>query len=136
MNILFAIVAVASAGRVTFYTPMPWHHGACGWALKDPTHLGWCAIGPSDGGKSWQSPKCGQKIYGWNNRGKFECTVADECPECERGHLDLTLGAFLQVCTKQEGVCDIYWQWEGLNRTEPVKSSLSLGKRNATTVIV
>lgn len=100
-----AAVALATPGKCTYYEYGG--TGACGTPIAKGVAI--CALGKSD---NWKA-HCGKKIHFSNSKGSGSCEVRDECPECEEGHLDMTLAAFLKVCTVKEGVCKIDWHFEG-----------------------
>jgi len=61
---------------------------------------------------NWKSHS-GKTIEFSNGKGSGTCEVRDECTGCEKGHIDMTLAAFLHVCTVEEGVCNIKWRIKG-----------------------
>ena len=84
--------------------------GACGTPITEGVAI--CAMSPAD---DWKS-HCGKTIEFSNDKGSGTCEVRDECPECKQGHLDMTLAAFLNVCTIKEGICSIAWNFKGSNQ--------------------
>ena len=93
------------AGKCTYYNYGG--TGACGSPIAKGVAI--CAMGQAD---DWKS-HCGKTIEFSNGKGSGTCEVRDECPECQKGHLDMTLAAFLHVCTVEEGVCAITWRIQG-----------------------
>ena len=59
------------------------------------------AMGPTDYGNS---ATCGACVEVTRDDGQsVTVTVADQCPECQAGHIDLSRAAFLQIGTESEG---------------------------------
>lgn len=52
---------------------------------------------------------CGQTVWIQGNGKTIEATVADTCPTCESGSLDLSVGAFQQLSGLDAGVVPITW---------------------------
>jgi hypothetical protein len=51
---------------------------------------------------------CGKIVTPKNPNGDTAtCEVRDECPSCESGQVDLTLAAFLPICTVSQGICTL-----------------------------
>merc|ERR1711924_94996 len=135
--LLFANVATASAAVATYFRPGTPSggstQGSCGWQLSNPETLGWVSLGPIDGhyspGHSYKFPMCGKKVYGWRSVGSqqyhFEGTIANACTECEKDHLDLTLGAYNSICPDKPSHCYLYWKYEGANETRSMKAFVS-----------
>ncbi|TYJ58396.1 hypothetical protein B9479_000942 [Cryptococcus floricola] len=94
-----------STGTATYYTANG--DGACGWSITDDQEL--VAVNSDQ----YDASKCGQKIWVWNSatqRIAFP-TVADECPTCSSGDLDMsgTLFAYLADGDMDQGVFDMKW---------------------------
>ncbi|KGB78312.2 hypothetical protein CNBG_3874 [Cryptococcus deuterogattii R265] len=104
---------VYTGGYATFYS-QDGVAGACGTMHSDSDYV--IAI---DSNGWWQdyesndnSPYCGKQITLTNtNNGKsVTATVADVCPTCETNNsLDLSIGAFNQIATEEEGMVPITW---------------------------
>lgn len=59
-----------------------------------------------------QSALCGKQVHIKNTKnGKtVTVTVADDCPTCENENsIDLSVGAFTQIATEEEGMVPIEW---------------------------
>lgn len=66
------------------------------------------------GDSSAASPLCGKKVFIKNTKnGKsVTVTVADDCPTCENeSSIDLSVGAFTQIATEEEGMVPIEWNY-------------------------
>lgn len=106
---------VYTGGYATFYS-QDGVAGACGTMHSDSDYV--IAI---DSNGWWQdyesndnSPYCGKQITLTNtNNGKsVTATVADVCPTCETNNsLDLSIGAFNQIATEEEGMVPITWSF-------------------------
>jgi expansin (peptidoglycan-binding protein) len=58
------------------------------------------------------SPFCGKRvrIKRKDNGKTVDVTIRDACEGCETESLDLSLGAFKEIGTLDEGVIDISWE--------------------------
>ncbi|TCD64649.1 hypothetical protein EIP91_003809 [Steccherinum ochraceum] len=60
------------------------------------------------------SPLCGKQVEITNTKNgkKVTVTVADDCPTCNNGNsIDLSVGAFTQIATKDDGEVPISWRF-------------------------
>ncbi len=57
---------------------------------------------------NWQQSDCGKKIRITNSKtgATVDVTVADSCPSCEAGHIDLSTGAFDKLGSEVDGLLD------------------------------
>ncbi len=55
------------------------------------------------------SAACGQCVRVEGPKGEVTVRIVDQCPECGRGHLDLSREAFAQVAAVAEGRVPIRW---------------------------
>jgi len=87
--------------------------GACGQVHSDSDYI--AAIDQTRYGDSGAvSSLCGtQVIITNNNNGKtVTVTIADDCPTCDNENsIDLSLGAFTQIATEEEGEVPITWEY-------------------------
>lgn len=101
-----------SGGVATFYTQNN-QAGACGNVHSDNDLI--CAMDQARYGDPGQvSPLCGKQVLIKNtNNGKtVNVTVADDCPTCENENsIDLSMGAFTQIATEEEGEVPIEWSY-------------------------
>jgi len=85
--------------------------GACGTVHADSFHV--VALDYRTYGNTSQKSKyCGKTIHITNTKnGKtVDAIVGDACPTCESsGSVDLSVGAFLEIATKEEGEVPIKW---------------------------
>ena len=77
--------------------------GSCGWVSSDDSAV--AAINSAQ----MDSSLCGQKIYIQANGKTIEATVADTCPTCDWGSVDLSVGAFQQLSSLDTGIFPITW---------------------------
>jgi expansin (peptidoglycan-binding protein) len=94
-------------GSVTFYDPSGQVN--CSFPMSGSSVLNVStgngeyivAMGPTDYGNS---ATCGACVEVTRDDGQsVTVTVADQCPECQAGHIDLSRAAFLQIGTESEG---------------------------------
>lgn len=52
---------------------------------------------------------CGQPVWIQHNGKTIQATVADTCPTCDSGSLDLSVGAFQQLSGLDAGMVPINW---------------------------
>lgn len=120
--LFFALATVLSA---TSATPVPeqglekrartgqgtWYNtglGACGWTNKDSDKV--VALPTAVYGSG---SHCGKTVHIKNTKnGKTAtATVADECPGCGNGGLDMTPGLFKTLGNLDDGVIPISWDF-------------------------
>jgi hypothetical protein len=87
--------------------------GACGTVHSDSDLI--AAIDQDRYGNSGEvSALCGQqvKITNTQNGKTVTVTIADDCPTCENANsIDLSVGAFTQIATEEQGEVPITWQY-------------------------
>ncbi|KZT42033.1 barwin-like endoglucanase [Sistotremastrum suecicum HHB10207 ss-3] len=87
--------------------------GACGTVHQDSDFI--AAIDQDRYGNSGNaSPLCGKqvRITNTNNQKSVTVTIADDCPTCINSNsIDLSVGAFTQIATEEEGEVPIKWQF-------------------------
>ncbi|KAI0362135.1 barwin-like endoglucanase [Trametes cingulata] len=87
--------------------------GACGAVNPDSAHIAAMQT-ERYGDLSRKSSLCGQqvKITNKNNGKSVVVTIADACPTCGTGNdIDLSVGAFTQIATEEEGEVPISWEF-------------------------
>jgi expansin len=89
------------SGRATFYTLTGLPN--CGYPDAAATGT-YVALSPADFGGS---AACGTVFDVTGPRGTVRVTVADQCPECEAGHLDLAPAAFARIADPVAGIVPI-----------------------------
>ncbi|WVN90788.1 uncharacterized protein L203_106031 [Cryptococcus depauperatus CBS 7841] len=94
-----------SQGIATFYAANG--NGACGWGIHDDEYV--VAVNSAQ----YDQSKCGQKIWVWNSKTERIAfpTIADECPSCNDGNIDLSGGLFgyLSNGDYDAGIFDVKW---------------------------
>lgn len=89
-------------GLITFYDGDG--RGACGFDASDSNFT---AINA----EQWAgSAVCGTCIEVTGPKGKIVVRTVDLCPECKRGHLDLSRAAFTQIADPKLGRVNVSWQ--------------------------
>jgi expansin len=56
-----------------------------------------------------RSAACGECVRVEGPKGVVTVRIVDQCPECQRGHLDLSREAFAQVATLADGRVPVRW---------------------------
>lgn len=88
--------------------------GACGKVHSDSDFI--AAIDQSRYGNPGEvSSLCGQQVVITNTKTQATVTVTieDDCPTCKNGNsIDLSVGAFTQIGTQEEGEVDIVWHFK------------------------
>ncbi|KZT18818.1 barwin-like endoglucanase [Neolentinus lepideus HHB14362 ss-1] len=95
-------------GGVATYFYQNDNAGACGTVHSDND-----VVAAMDSGR-YNQGLCGKKVFIRNTKnGKsVTVTIADECPTCENSNsIDLSVGAFTQIATKEEGEVPIQWKY-------------------------
>jgi expansin (peptidoglycan-binding protein) len=92
-----ACAATASSGRATFYELE--RLGNCSFHDVRVSDL-YVALGPAEYRKA---AACGSFLDVSGPKGTVRVKVADQCPECERGHLDLSRAAFSRIAEGAKG---------------------------------
>ncbi|MFK3984422.1 RlpA-like double-psi beta-barrel domain-containing protein [Micromonospora sp. NPDC050397] len=101
-----SVAAVVSrvAGRATWYNP---GLGACGHyndggdlVVALPSHV-------------FRSQLCGARVDISSGGRTVQVTIADECPPCASGDLDLSQAAFTVLAPLSQGVIQVQWSIRG-----------------------
>ncbi|KAL7334287.1 hypothetical protein PS15p_203074 [Mucor circinelloides] len=100
-----------NAGKGTFFAP---NRGSCGW--KNTKNDLIVAVNAKDMAnkkhKSDENPNCGRMVEIVNASGdKVKAQVADTCPECSKGDLDLSPAAFIKLAPFKQGIVKIRWRY-------------------------
>jgi expansin (peptidoglycan-binding protein) len=96
--------AATSPGKATFYD-LAGDVGACNF--RPPADDLYVALSPS---QFDAAGACGGYYDVTGPRGTVRVKVFDQCPECERGHLDLSRTAFSRIGTTSHGLVDIRYR--------------------------
>ncbi|MCO5565451.1 hypothetical protein L7F22_019124 [Adiantum nelumboides] len=91
----------ATSGQATWYR-QGGNAGSCGKTHSDDDKV--VAVAEELAGKH-----CGEKITVKHGDKTMTATVADTCPECDYGHLDLSRGAFESLASFDQGEVPITW---------------------------
>lgn len=94
-----------SAGKVTFYGPAS-TGGACA-ASSVPANRYTVALGPE---QYAAGAACGTYVDIEGERGTIRAKVTNLCPECERGHLDLSDEAFAALDDPGKGIAQVRYK--------------------------
>jgi len=99
-------LAKRNSGRATYFT-QGGNAGACGNVNSDSAYI--VAVNSAQ----YDSSKCGQSVSITNtaNGKSITATVADMCPGCGSGSLDLSTGAFQALGDMSAGVLPISWSY-------------------------
>ncbi|WWD18814.1 hypothetical protein CI109_103269 [Kwoniella shandongensis] len=93
-----------NAGTATYFDA---GLGACGWTNSNSDYI--VAVNSAQ----YEGAKCGQKLWLWNPATQKMAfpTVADECPSCSSGDLDLSTGLFefLADGNMDQGIFEMKW---------------------------
>ncbi len=77
--------------------------GSCGQVNSDSTPV--VAVNSAQ----MNSGLCGKSVWIQGNGKTIEAKIADTCPTCDHGSLDLSVGAFQQLSGLDAGVVPITW---------------------------
>ncbi|BGP22130.1 expansin family protein [Rhodotorula toruloides] len=96
-------------GKATYYYQYG-VAGSCGQYNSDNSYIIALSYTQVDGGSH-----CGQKVHITNtaNGQSIEATVADTCPACAWGSIDLSVAAFEALGSLDSGVLPIQWSYVG-----------------------
>ncbi|OAD02818.1 hypothetical protein MUCCIDRAFT_133817, partial [Mucor lusitanicus CBS 277.49] len=98
-------------GKGTFFSP---NRGSCGWK-NTKNDLIVAVNAPDMANKkhaSDENPNCGRMVEIVNASGdKVKAQVADTCPECSKGDLDLSPAAFIKLAPFKQGIVKIRWRY-------------------------
>lgn len=101
-------------GIITYYDATG--AGACSFPAT-PNDLDVAALNAEE----WAgSALCGGCVRVDGPRGSVTVRIVDLCPECKRGHLDLSREAFAKVANPADGRVAVKWQLVSCNVTGPV----------------
>lgn len=79
-------------------------------------------LGTAISGANWDaSGICGTCLSVTGPKGTIKVMVVDNCPGCERDHLDLFQNAFSDIGNLDDGVIDISWNQVACGITSPLK---------------
>jgi len=67
-------------------------------------------VAAMDNGEYAGSAVCGECVAVKGPKGSVTVRIVDRCPECERGHLDLSKEAFAKIADVAQGRVPITWQ--------------------------
>jgi expansin (peptidoglycan-binding protein) len=94
---------VSGAGRATYFDGSK--GGNC--SFGPPSSNLYVALGPQE----YQAgAACGGYIDVKGPKGSVRVKVVDQCPECEKGHLDLSEAAFARIGNVSEGIIPISYK--------------------------
>jgi expansin (peptidoglycan-binding protein) len=105
---------------------------------------GACMFGPSPddldvaamNDEQWEGSRvCGACALVTGPRGQVVVRIVDHCPECRRGHLDLSPQAFGKVAEIADGRVDITWQLQACSVSGNVRYQLKEGSNQWWTAI-
>ncbi|OCF71909.1 hypothetical protein I204_07172 [Kwoniella mangroviensis CBS 8886] len=93
-----------SNSRATFYDV---GLGACGWYNSASDYI--VAQNSAQYGSGYPGPNCGRSISVSYGGKTISATIADECPTCPYGGLDMSRGLFTQFASESAGVFYMTW---------------------------
>jgi expansin (peptidoglycan-binding protein) len=96
-----ACAATSSSGKATFYELR--QLGNCSFRNVAVDDL-YVALGPSEYGAA---AACGGFLQVSGPKGSVRVKVVDQCPECERGELDLSRAAFARIADTSAGTVPV-----------------------------
>ncbi|KAL1923648.1 uncharacterized protein VTP21DRAFT_8628 [Calcarisporiella thermophila] len=100
-------VSLSRKGDGTFFTP---GLGACGHTNTEGDMI--AAVSSDVYGKGGNNASvCGKKVQVQGPKGKITVTIADECPPCKAGDLDLSPSAFKLIADPIDGRVPISWNF-------------------------
>ncbi|WVR09748.1 hypothetical protein IAU60_006824 [Kwoniella sp. DSM 27419] len=99
------------SGRATYYQT---GLGACGWYNSPGDFI--VALNSAQYGGGYPSKQCGRSITISYNGKTVGATIADECPSCDFGGLDLSQGLFEQFADTGKGVFYMDWWFNDENQ--------------------
>ncbi|TRM62543.1 Non-catalytic module family EXPN protein [Schizophyllum amplum] len=94
-----------TVGRATYYEPAG-GYGACGNILQNTDMIVALSADTYLAGSA-----CGKQLTATHAGKSVTVTVADLCPGCAAGGLDLSVAAFQQLAQTSEGVIDVDWSF-------------------------
>ena len=81
------------------------------------------------------SAYCGACVDVTRPEGNVRVRIVDLCPECKKGHLDLSESAFVKVAAKELGRVDIEWQFVSCDVSGPMKYKYKDGSNQWWTAV-
>lgn len=117
------------SGRATYY---------------DATGAGNCSFDPSpndldvaamDAPEYANSAPCGECVLVTGSKGTVTVRIVDQCPGCEKGHLDLSKQAFAKIADVSAGNVPITWQVVPCNVQGPIQYHFKDGSSQYWTAI-
>ncbi|RYZ33595.1 MAG: hypothetical protein EOO71_41570 [Myxococcaceae bacterium] len=81
------------------------------------------------------SAACGQCVNIVGPKGSLRVRIVDQCPDCEKGHLDLSREAFEKVAEMKDGRVNITWTPVSCDVAGPVKYHFKEGSNPWWTAI-
>ncbi|WWC69504.1 uncharacterized protein I206_103446 [Kwoniella pini CBS 10737] len=103
--------------RATFYDV---GLGACGWYNNANDYI--VAQNSAQYGGGYPGPNCGRSITISYGGKQVTATIADECPTCPYGGLDMSRGLFTQFASEGAGVFYMTW-WYNDESQDPTTTS-------------
>ncbi|KAK1925007.1 RlpA-like double-psi beta-barrel-protein domain-containing protein-containing protein [Papiliotrema laurentii] len=91
-------------GRATFYDV---GLGACGWTNSANDYI--VALNTPQYGGGYPGPNCGRSITITANGVTVQATIADQCPGCPYGALDMSRGLFTRFASEDAGTFQMTW---------------------------
>ena len=116
-------------GVATYYAATG--DGACGFG-PSPSDLNVAAVDLPE----WAgSGVCGECVTVTGPTGTVTVRIVDQCPECEKGHLDLSQQAFAQIADVSAGKVPVTWQVVACNVTGDLVYAIKDGSSQYWTAI-
>ncbi|OCF36537.1 hypothetical protein I316_01787 [Kwoniella heveanensis BCC8398] len=106
------------SGRATYYAV---GLGACGWHNNPSDFI--VAQNSAQYGGGYPGPNCGRSITISYGGKQVSATIADECPTCDYGGLDLSEGLFTQFADTGAGVFYMSWWYNDESQQEATTTS-------------
>lgn len=100
-------------GRATYYAV---GLGACGWYNSPGDYI--VALNTAQYGGGYPGPNCGRSITISANGVQVVAQIADQCPSCGFGDLDLSEGLFKRFASTDAGVFQMSW-WYNDGNSQP-----------------
>jgi len=100
-------------GRATYYAV---GLGACGWSNSPGDYI--VALNTAQYGGGYPGPNCGRSITISANGVQVVAQIADQCPSCGYGDLDLSEGLFKRFASTDAGVFQMSW-WYNDGNSQP-----------------
>src|SRR5512135_2159781 len=119
----------SESGRATYYAADG--SGACGFD-PSPNDLDVAAMDAPE----WNgSAACGECVQVTGPKGVVTVRIVDQCPGCEKGHLDLSQEAFAKIADVSAGNVPITWQVVSCDVQGPVQYFIKDGSSQYWTAI-